>query len=178
MSKASKSVDWCLKKAEKEIKECESLGKRAKHRGLLKIEPNIEEAEKHLAKAEHYLEVTEYLVKGKFSDISLGTLFYTMYQCFLSIIAKFGYESGNQSCTISLIEFLKEQGKINLDERFLKYFDYKEDNSDDSIIELREDYTYGTNTKADSSKINFFIKECKELIDTTKEIIYSGEIEK
>ena len=50
MSKASKNVDWCLKKAEK-----------------------------HLAKAEHYLEVTEYLIKGKFSDISLGTLFYTMY---------------------------------------------------------------------------------------------------
>lgn len=69
MSKSSRHVDWCLKKAEKEIKECESLGKRAKHRGLLKIEPNIKEAEKHLAKAEHYLEVTEYLVKGKFSGL-------------------------------------------------------------------------------------------------------------
>lgn len=173
MSEAFKHVDWCLKKAEKEIKERERLGKRPKHRGLLKIKPSIEEAKNHLAKAEHYLSVTEYLVKGKFTDVSIGTIFYTMYQCFLSIASKFGYESGNQSCTISLIEFLKEQGKINIDERFLKYFMYEDEKTDDSIIELRENYTYGTNIEVDKSKINFFIKECRELIDATKEIIYS-----
>jgi len=177
MSKAFKHIDWCLKKSEKEIKECKRLGKRPKHRGLLKINPNIEEAKNHLAKAEHYLSVTEYLVKGKFSDISVGTIFYTMYQCFLSIASKFGYDSGNQSCTISLVEFLKEQGKINIDERFLKYFMY-EDEEIDSIIELRENYTYGTNIEADKSKTDFFIKECKELIDITKEIIYSEELNK
>ena len=169
MSKASKHVEWCIKKAEKEVKECEEKGKTPKHRGLLKISPDDKDAKAHLQKAEHYLSVTEYLIKGNFSDITLGTLFYTMYQCFLAIASKFGYESRNQTCTISLIEFLKEQGKINIDERFLRYFDYESD----SIIELRENYTYGTKIKADKSKIEFFIKECKELIDSTKEIIYS-----
>ncbi len=37
MSQASKQVEWCLSKAKKEIEECKKLGKRAKHRGLLKI---------------------------------------------------------------------------------------------------------------------------------------------
>ncbi len=55
MSQASKQVDWCINKAKKEIEECTKLGKRAKHRGLLKSSPDIEEAKKHLAKAEHNL---------------------------------------------------------------------------------------------------------------------------
>ena len=36
MSQASKHVEWCLKKAEKEIEECKKLGKRQKNRGLLR----------------------------------------------------------------------------------------------------------------------------------------------
>ena len=173
MSEVSKHVDWCLKKAEKEIGESLKIGKRAKHRGLVKINQDINEAQKHLEKAEHYLKVTEYLVRGDFSDISLGTLFYTMYQCFLSIASNFGYESRNQLCTISLIKYLNEQGKINMDERFLRYFEYGQDNNDDeSIIDLREDYTYGTRIEADREKIDFFVNECKELIYLTKEIIF------
>ena len=174
MSRASKHVEWCLRKAEQEISECKKLGKGEKHRGLIRIKPNVNEAEKHLKKAEHYLEVTDYLINGKFSDISMSTIFYTMYQCFLSIASKFGYESGNQSCTISLIEWLLEENKININKRFLKYFHY---NEDESVIELREDYTYGTDIEMDDDRINFFINECKELIDETKQVIYASENE-
>ena len=53
MSQASKHVEWCINKAKKEVEECKKLGKRIKHRGLLKIEPNIEEAKRHIKKAEH-----------------------------------------------------------------------------------------------------------------------------
>lgn len=169
MSKAFKHVEWCIRKAEKEIGECKKVGKRAKHRGLVKVKVDMEEAKNHLEKAEHYLRVTDYLVRGNFSDISMSTIFYTMYQCFLAMASKFGYESGNQVCTFSLIEYLIEDGKINMDLRFLRYFDYE----NESIIELREDYTYGTETEVDSNKIKFFISECKELLDLTKEVIYS-----
>ena len=172
MSRASKHIEWCLNKAEKEIKENKAQGKRAKHRGLLKTDEDMLGAKKHIEKAEHYLRATEYLVKGNFSDISLSTLFYTMYQCFLAIASKFGYESRNQSCTISLVEYLIETGKIDIDERFLKYFEYEDKENGESIIELREDYTYGTKIEADKRRIEFFIKECKELIDLTKEVIY------
>lgn len=47
MSQASKHVDWCLNKANKEIEECKKLGKRPKHRGLLKVNPSMEEAKEN-----------------------------------------------------------------------------------------------------------------------------------
>ena len=169
MSQASKHIEWCLNKAQKEIDECKKLGKTPKHRGLLKTDPDPDEAKKHIEKAEHNLKVTEYLVGGGFIDISIGTIFYSMYQCFLAIAAKFGYDSGNQTCTISLIKYLKEDGKVILDDRFIKYFT---DEDEESVIGMREDYTYGTKIKAEKSKIDFLIKESKELIDIAKEIIY------
>ena len=91
MSQASKQVDWCLNKARKEIEECKRLGKRPKHRGLLKIKPNLEEAKEHIEKAEHNLQVTEYLKKGDFLDISISTIFYSMYHCFLASKINFFY---------------------------------------------------------------------------------------
>ncbi len=143
MSQASKHVEWCINKAERELEECKKSGKSLKHRGLLKIEPNIELAKEHKEKSEHYLKVTNYLIQGDFTDISVGTIFYSMYHCFLAITAKFGYETGNQTCTIALIEYLNEEGKIKIDQKFIDMFKYKEDekNKKDSVIEMREDYT-------------------------------------
>lgn len=174
MSQASKHVDWCLNKAKKEIEECERLGKRPKHRGLLKIDEDLGEAKKHIEKAEHDLDVTEYLVKGNFLDISVSTVFYSMYHCFLAIAAKFGYESGNQTCTIALIESLKEEGKIDLDKKFIDMFKYREDDEEkkDSIIEMREDYTYSTKRSFNEEKINELINTCKKLIDISRKIIF------
>ncbi len=173
MSQASKQVDWCIKKAQKELGDCEERGLKPKHRGLIVVPSDVQEAKKHLGKAEHDLRVSEYLVKGEFTDTSVSTLFYAMYQCFLAISSKFGYESGNQTCTISLIEYLIEENKIAVDKRFVGYFKYEtEERIKNSIIEMREQYTYGSEVKVEKSKIDFFIKECKELIDLTKSIIY------
>ncbi|MBI4141812.1 hypothetical protein HY484_02735 [Candidatus Woesearchaeota archaeon] len=175
MSQASKYVQWCLNKANKEIEECKKLGKRQKHRGLLKNDPNIDEAKKHLAKAEHNLDgITKFKQIG-FSDWSMSAGFYCIYHCFLAIAAKFGYESANQTCTISLIRFLKEENKINLDEKFIELLQYEEINNieEHSIIDLREDYTYGVQISVkDETKLNELKKICKELVDITKQIIY------
>lgn len=173
-SQATKQVDWCLRKAEKEIEECKRLNKRPKHRGLLQVEPNVEEARKHIEKAEHVLHATDYLMKGKFSDVSTGTLFYAMYHCFLAIAAKFGYESGNQTCTISLIEWLKEQGKIDIDSRYIEFFKYEEVDADarvESVIEMREELTYGTDMEANKRTLVQLMEECKALIAQTKAIV-------
>src|SRR3989344_3029421 len=175
MSQASKHVEWCLNKANKEIEECKKLGKRPKHRGLLKNNPDLEEAKKHMAKAEHNLSgITRFKEIG-FSDWSMSAGFYCIYHCFLAIAAKFGYESANQTCTISLMRFLKETNKIQLDEKFIELLEYGEmgDIKEHSIIGLREDYTYGVQISVkDETKINELKKICKELIDITKEIIY------
>ncbi|MBI2112707.1 hypothetical protein HYT52_04190 [Candidatus Woesearchaeota archaeon] len=175
MSQASKHVEWCLNKAMKEIEECKKLGKRQKHRGLLKNNPDLEEAKKHLAKAEHDLDgITKFREIG-FSDWSMSAGFYCIYHNFLAIAAKFGYESSNQTCTIALMRFLKETGKISFDEKFIEALEYEEleESKENSVIELREDYTYGVQiTVKDEAKINELKKICKELIDITKEIIY------
>ena len=175
MSQASKHVEWCLNKAKKEIEECKKLGKRPKHRGLLKNNLNLDEAKKHLAKADHNLDgITTFREVG-FSDWSMSAGFYCIYHCFLAIAAKFGYESSNQTCTIALMRLLKETGKINLDEKFIEALEYEEleESKENSGIELREDYTYGVQiTVKDETKINELKKTCKELVDITKEIIY------
>ena len=172
MPQASKHMEWCLNKAKKEIGECKKLGKRPKHRGLLKVEPNIDDAKKHLAKAEHNLNgITRFKEIG-FSDWSMSAGFYCVYHCFPAIAAKFGYESANQTCTIALIKYLKENNKIQLDEKFIELLEYEEI-SENSIIDLREDYTYGVRTSVeDETKLNSLKKTCKEVIDITKQIVY------
>ena len=105
--------------------------------------------------------------------MGVGTVFYSMYHCFLAIASKFGYESGNQTCTIALMEHLKEEGEVEIDSRFINMFKYKEDEEGrDSLIEMREDYTYNTKLSFNRAKIDVLIEMCKELIDITKEIIF------
>ncbi len=143
MSRASKHVKWCLNKAKKENEECKKHGKRLKHRGMLKISPGIDEARKHIGKAEHNLNAISKFKEIGFSDWSIAAGFYSIYHCFLAIAVKFGYESRNQTCTIALMELLKEEGKIIIDAKFidmLKSADIKEI-QENKIIEMREDYT-------------------------------------
>jgi len=170
MSQASNHVEWCLKKANKEVEESRKLGKRLKHRGLLKDNPNLDEAKKHLAKAEHNLVgITKFKSIG-FSDWSMSASFYCIYHCFLAIASKFGYESRNQSCTISLIRFLKEENKIHLDEKFVELLEYEDV---ESVIDLRENYTYGVQVSVeDDSKINELKEKCQEMLDIAKEIVF------
>lgn len=174
MSQHSKHVKWCLNKAEKEIEECKKQGKRIKHRGLLEIPTNIEEAKKHLSKAEHNFKgITKFKQIG-FSDWSMSAGFYCIYHCFLAIAAKFGYESGNQTCTISLMRYLKEKKEIEIDEKFIEVLEYEEfEKTEESFIDLREDYTYGVEISVeDMAKIKELEELCKECIDATKQIIY------
>src|SRR3989338_9679613 len=109
MSQASKHIEWCIKKAEKEIEERKEQGLRPKHRGLIKITPSFQEAENHLNKALENLNLAISIKDQPYSYMAISFLFYCFYKCFLSIAAKFGYESGNQTCTIALIEYLKEE---------------------------------------------------------------------
>ena len=48
-----------------------------------------------------------------------------------------------------------------------------EEVKENSVIDLREDYTYGVQISVkDEAKINDLKKTCKELVDITKEIIF------
>ena len=152
-----------------------SLGKSPKHRGLLEVKPSIEEARKHIAKAEHNLKAITSFRKTGFSDWSLAAGFYCIYHCFLAIALKFGYESRNQTRTIALIEWLREEEKINIDKKFIEMLKYAEieELQESKIIEMREQYTYGTETSIDDeTKIKELLQTCKEVIDATKGIVF------
>ncbi|MBL7056633.1 hypothetical protein ISS07_06995 [Candidatus Woesearchaeota archaeon] len=175
MSQASKQIEWCLSKAKKEIEECKKLGKRPKHRGLLLTTTNPEEAKKHLSKAEHNLNALIKFNQIGFSDWSMSAGFYALYHCFLSIAAKFGYESRNQTCTVALMRLLKEENKIKIDDRFIEMLE-QEQLTTKNIINLREDYTYGVEISVkDESQLVELMELCKLMIDITKEIVFEVE---
>ncbi|MEK6916068.1 MAG: hypothetical protein AABW89_06015 [Nanoarchaeota archaeon] len=178
MSQSSKHVEWCLSKAKKEIEECARLNKRLKHRGLIKSNPNVQQSQNHLKKAEENLQFAVSLDSSRYGYKVIESIFYSIYQCFLSIAMKFGYESANQTCTISLMEYLKEQNKINLDQKFVEMMRYKDEQKEQeytSIIDMREEYTYSAKVSVEKEKIDELILVCQELIEKTKEIIYSKE---
>src|SRR3989338_5123253 len=135
MNHVKNKVDWCLKKAEKELNE------EGNHRGLIEIQPDLEKAKEHIKKAEHYLKATDYLKKD-FSDISASTIFYSMYHCLLAIAVKFGYESRNQECTFALIHSLIEDGKIDFDKNLLEKISSfeTEETKEQTTVEVREKY--------------------------------------
>jgi len=177
MSQASKQVDWCLKKAEREIEDSRKKGQRnPKHRGLIKDKPDKKEAIEYINKAVENLNFALSLDSSSHGHIAISSLFYCMYHCFLAIASKFGYESRNQTCTIALMEYLKEEHKINIDNKFIEMFRYKEEQSDKetySLIEMREDYTYGSKISVEKNIINGLVKDCQKLIEDTKNIIHT-----
>src|SRR3989338_3491709 len=138
MSHAKNKVNWCLNKAKKELRE----GKQ--HRGLVKVEVDLEKAREHLAKAEHNLKVTFYLQKGGFTDWCSSSLFYVIYHCFLPTLVKYGYETRNQECTFALIASLIEDKKITLIQEDLEkvsILNLKEtQESPDTVVSIRKEY--------------------------------------
>ncbi|MBI2629220.1 hypothetical protein HYW74_04000 [Candidatus Pacearchaeota archaeon] len=165
MSHIKNKVDWCLKKAEKE------LNKEGNHRGLIEIQPDLEKAKEHIKKAEHYLKATNYLKKD-FSDISASTIFYSMYHCLLAIAVKFGYESRNQECTFALIHSLIEDKKIDLDKEIInKIASLEVKQEERTSIKIREQYQYGTSLSIEDDIYKELFELAKEVISKTKEII-------
>ena len=163
MSHVKNKVDWCLKKAEKELKE------EGRHRGLIRIKENKELAKRHIAKAEHYIEAS-LILKDNFSDISASTIFYSMYHSLLAVLAKFGYESGNQECTFALIYSLIENKDIDLLKKEIDKVSLI-NSEEESAVELREKYQYGVELSMKEDIFNENFELAKKLLGKVKEII-------
>lgn len=167
MSQAANQVKWCLNRAKERLAKGEK-----KHRGLVEVKPNLDAAKKHIEKAEHDLNGVLYIAKGGFSDWAVSAAFYSMYQCMLAIIAKFGYESENQTCTVALVELLKDEEKISIDEKFIKMLKPDSEEQGFSVINMREEYTYGFKIAVPEIDIKKLTENCKELIEKAKSVVY------
>ncbi len=168
MSHLENKLKWCFDKAKRELAE------KNKHRGLVQIEPNLAEANKHIQKAEHNLNGAIYFWKGDYSDWSTSAFFYCLYHCFLAILAKFGYESRNQECTVALIKQLKFEGKIKIDDQIINSFNIEEidQQHENNIIQIRENFQYGTDTSVNDEKLKKLKDLCMKAIEEARAEIY------
>jgi len=147
MSQIEKHLKWCLSDKNR----------------LVKIKPNLDLAKKHLKKSEYNYDVVQSLEKMKIYDWALNIGFYSIYHCFLAILSKYGYESRNQSCTVSAILSLIDDKKIELDKDIVLQFDTLdvEKNAMSPTIRMeRELATYGVETSINLKQL----QNVKELI--------------
>lgn len=161
MSHAENKTEWCLKKGEKELKED------GKHKGLIRVKPDATKARLHITKAEHDLKLMVSLKGTEFSDWCSSAAFYATYHSLLAIIAKFGYESGNQECTFALISSMAEKGTIDFDTALLDNIakiGHEKHAEKETITEIREQYQYGI-------KLSMEDKAYEELLDTAKRVL-------
>lgn len=169
MSHAKNKVEWCLNRAKKELQE----GK--KHRGLVKVEADLEKAREHLSKAERNLKVTLYLHRGAFTDWCSSSLFYMIYHCFLAILTKYGYETRNQECTFALIASFIEDGKITIAQEDLEKVTTlnitETQESPETAVSIREDYQYSTKVSLENKEYQELLQLAKRILDKTKETL-------
>ena len=147
MPQIDEHLKWCLKDAGR----------------LKRIEPDMALAKKHLKKSEYNYEVVQSLEKLKKYDWELNVGFYSIYHCFLALLAKYGYESRNQSCTITVLLALINEKKLNLNKDLIAQFDsldIEKNIINPTVRQSREISTYGVETSIDLQQL----KRIKELV--------------
>ena len=147
MPQIDEHLKWCLKDPKR----------------LIKTKPDLDLAQKHVKKSEYNYGVVQTLERLKIYDWAFNVGFYAIYHCFLAILAKYGYESRNQACTITVILTLINDKKLDLDKDLVTQFDtldVEKSISSPTVRESREISTYGVETSIDLQKL----KKVKELI--------------
>ena len=147
MPQVENHLKWCLKDSKR----------------LTKTKPDLDLAQKHLKKSEYNYGVLQTLERLKIYDWALNVGFYSIYHCFLGILAKYGYASRNQSCTLTALLTLIEEKKLALEKDLVLQFDTLDVEgslTNPTVRHEREISTYGVETSIDAEQL----KKIKELI--------------
>ena len=147
MPQIDNHLKWCLKDPKRLIKE----------------KPDLDLAQKHLEKSKYNYGVVQTLERLKIYDWALNIGFYAIYHCFLGILWKYGYNSKNQSCTITVLLKLIDDKKLGLDRDLVSQFDtldVEENLTNPTVRQEREISTYGVETSIDLEQL----KKIKELV--------------
>ena len=146
MPQIDEHLNWCLKGP----------------RRLVKTGPDMDLAQKHLKKSEYNYNVIQTLEKLNIDDWALNVGFYAIYHCFLAILAKYGYSSRNQACTVTVLLTLINDKKLDFDKDLVTQFDtldVEKNIANPTVRESRELSTYGVETSIDLQQL----KNIKEL---------------
>ena len=147
MPQIDKHLKWCLKDPKR----------------LIKTKSDLDLAQKHIKKSEYNYGIVQTLEKLKIYDWAFNVGFYSIYHCFLAILAKYGYESRNQTCTISVLLTLINEKKLDFNKDLITQFDtldVEKNITNPTVRESREISTYGVETSIDLQQL----KKIKELI--------------
>ncbi len=147
MPQIDNHLKWCLKDP----------------RRLVEEKPDLDLAQKHVKKSEYNYGVLQDLERLKIYDWALNVGFYAIYHCFLAILAKYGYASKNQSCTMTALLKLIEDKKLDLDKDIVSQFDtldVEESLANPTVRHEREISTYGVETSIDLEQL----KKIKDLV--------------
>ena len=154
-------------------KKDEEKGK--KHKGLLLVEPNHEQALEYIEKAKKNLGWCEkYRKEG--ADYKIPEeWFYTLYYCALAILSEFGVESRNQKCTALFLRYVKDKDIITLDDDFIDRITVHSEIEKKSDVDERENARYGSKVKDSEivDKYEIMMERCKTCIAQTEELIFS-----
>jgi len=147
MPQIENHLKWCLKDP----------------RRLIKEKPDLDLAQKHLEKSKYNYGVIQTLERLKIYGWALNVGFYAIYHCFLGILWKYGYNSKNQSCTITVLLNFIDDKKLDLDRDLVSQFDtldVEENLTNPTVRQEREISTYGVETSIDLEQL----KKIKELV--------------
>ncbi len=100
-----------------------------------------------------------------------------MYHCLLAILWKYGYESRNQACTFAIIEKIINERKIEISIEEIQKIQESSNNHDETVVDLREYYQYGTETQVEKTKIIFLQQQAKEFVAKVSTLLEEDTIQ-
>lgn len=149
-----------------------------KHKGILFIKPNQEEAKGFIVKAKKNLELCQFYKEKGFEYKIPEEWFYTLYYCALAILAMFGVESRSQRCTALFLSYVKDKGLIEYDDEFIERIQVYKQKEELSDVDERERGRYSTlihmkEVLHEYDKMNIL---CKKAIYQCEEIVFSNKL--
>lgn len=164
-----KDVNDCFREARAD----ERKGK--KHKGLLLTKPDEAMARAYIEKARMNLRLCGTLKESGFDYKIPEEWFYTLYYCALAILAKFGVESRNQSCTAAFLRAVKDRDLIEYDDEFIERITVHREKDEKSDVDERERSRYSPAIKSEEveSKYAYMNSLLQKAIAQAEDAIYS-----
>jgi len=163
---------------EKNLAKCFE-GTREQPRRLLKTEPNLSNAESHLAKAETNLRAMDLMYDSKLFDWTIVTAYYAMYHGVMSVLWLIGLEARTHECAISAFEaFYVKKGHVSKEYlEYVKRAKTLESKYADSLERARTERvkaSYGLG-EIHSFEARRIAVDAKEFINAMQKIVYQAK---
>ncbi len=146
-----------------------------KHKGLLRVKPDLKEAKEYILKAKKNLELCKFYKEKEFDYKLPEEWFYTLYYCALAILCIFGVESRSQKCTALFLRYVKDKGILKYDDEFIQRIMVYKEKEEKSDVDEREKSRYSSVVQIKEVTQNYdkMMNLCRKAISQCEEIVFS-----